>query len=202
MAEITPVRRLSAKELKVFNRVASDFSHLGPTSSEMLCRFAEASVRYEDAVRDVKKHPTVEQPIVNRSTGNVTGFKVVRNPAFRTLAEAQSQMNALARRLLIDTASENRRLTLQSKKARSLSADEEASRTEQACRDALTEAEIAEGYTRYVALYGVPFWCTDDMARELVIEWLCDPIFHMKPCTEEQTKNGDVDDCEEEDNGL
>jgi hypothetical protein len=173
MAEITPVRKLSAKERKVFDRVASDFSHLGPTSSEMLCRFAECAVRYEDALKDVKKHPTVEQPIVNRSTGNITGYKIVRNPAFRTLAEAQSQMNALARRLLIDAASENRRLTLLSKNSRSLSADEESSRREREIRDSITEEKIEAAIARYRNSGLVPWWnSTYEAQREYVVYWM------------------------------
>jgi phage terminase small subunit len=202
MIDINPVRKLSAKERKVFDRVVSDFSHIGQTASEMLCRFAEASVRYEDAVKDIKKNPTVKTAVINRSTGNIVGYKEVRNPAFRTLSEAQSQMNALARRLLIDAASENRRLTLLSKKSRALNADEEAYRDEKQCRDSLTEEQIAEGYERFVAGYGWPYAHDEETKRNIVIEWLCEPLFHMKPCTEEQLASGDVDNCEEPDNGL
>jgi phage terminase small subunit len=199
---LVPIRRLTGKEKKVFDRVVSDFDHLNQTSAEMLCRYSEAFVRYEDASKEVKRHPTVKQPVVNRSTGNVTGFKEIRNPAFRTLAEAQSQLNSLARRLLIDAASETKRLTLQSKKARSFSALEHEVRNERDIRASLTEEQIADGFERYLKRYVFPPWCDDEMNRELVIEWLCDPIFHLKPCTQEQISSGDCSGCEDEDDGL
>ena len=119
---VMPNKRLAAKERRVFDRVVSEFAHLKQSDADMIARYSEAFIRYETAAAQVKRYPMVQKPTINRSTGNVVGTTPVRNPLFRTVAEAQSQMNSLARRLLIDAASENRRLSLQSKKARSAAA--------------------------------------------------------------------------------
>lgn len=116
---LIPTRRLTAKERAVFDRVASEFVHLTPTDEEMLSQYSEAVARYTSAAKSVKKSPTISLPVVNRSTGNVTGEKTIRNPAFATLKEATAQMNSLARRLMIDAHSAKKRLRLASKIARS-----------------------------------------------------------------------------------
>lgn len=84
----------------------------------MLTAYAEAVVRYEAAVRETKKRPTIAQPVINRASGNVTGEKEIRNPAFATLREAQQQAATLARRLMIDPASAEKRQRLATRKAR------------------------------------------------------------------------------------
>lgn len=115
---ITPTRRLNAKERAVFERVVSEFTHLQASDAEQLTQFAEAAVRYEKAAKDTKKNPTVSSPVVNRATGNVTGEKIIRNPAFITLKEAQTAMNSLGRRLLIDAHSAEKRQRLLTKRVR------------------------------------------------------------------------------------
>jgi hypothetical protein len=116
---LTPTRRLTAKERAVFDRVASEFNHLTSSDEEQLTQYAEANVRYQVAAKATKKHPTISLPVINRSTGNVTGEKIVRNTAFATLKESQAAMNSLARRLMIDAHSAEKRLRLASKIARS-----------------------------------------------------------------------------------
>jgi phage terminase small subunit len=140
--ELVPTRRLLKKERAVFDRVASQFSHLKQTDEDMLTRYSEASVTYTEAVRQTKKHPTVKTPVINRSTGNVTGYKEVRNTAYRTVSESQSQLNSLARRLLIDAASENKRLLLQSKLSRAASGLDSLARSEREILASLTEEQI------------------------------------------------------------
>lgn len=141
---LLPTRRLTAKERAVFDRVSSQFAHLTASDAEQLTQYAESSVRYEAAVRETKKHPTVSQPVINRTTGNVVGEKPVRNPAFATLREAQAQMVSLGRRLLIDAHSADKRQKLLTRKSRSLTAAEQDT-------PALTEARMAayaaEAYT-------------------------------------------------------
>jgi len=104
-AELRPTRRISTRERAVFDRILRDFRHLRPSDAEMLTQYAETVVRYEIAAKETKKQPVVSVPIVNRASGNVTGEKQTRNPAFATLRESQQQMTALARRLMIDAAS-------------------------------------------------------------------------------------------------
>ena len=82
-----PTRKLTAKERKVFERVLSEFIHLTSSDGEQLTQYAEAVIRYETAVKETKKHPIVSVPIINRSTGNLTGEKLIRNPAFVTVKE-------------------------------------------------------------------------------------------------------------------
>ena len=110
----------------MFRRILSEFQHLSTSDAETLTTYAEAVVRYDAARRETKKNPTVQTPVINRSTGNITGTRSARNPAFATLREALAQMTTLARRLLLDPASANKRATLLTKRARALRASEES----------------------------------------------------------------------------
>jgi uncharacterized membrane-anchored protein YjiN (DUF445 family) len=139
---ITPTRRLNKAQRAVFDRVIAEFIHLTSSDAEQLTQLAEATIRYQTAERETRKNPTISVPVVNRATGNITGEKIVRNPAFTTVKEAQSQMNALARRLIIDAASAEKRQRLLTKKARALAAAEAAKRQSQSAEAKLTEDEI------------------------------------------------------------
>ncbi len=150
---LVPTRRLNVKERRVFDRVLSEFVHLGPSDAEQLTQYAEAVVRYETAMKAAKKHSTVSIPVVNRATGNVTGEKIVRNPAFVTLREAQSQMNTLARRLLIDTHSAEKRQRMLTKKARALAASESKSADDAAALNGVTEIQIEAEIVRLAKVY-------------------------------------------------
>lgn len=141
---LTSTRRLSSKERAVFDRVTSEFVHLAASDAEQLTQYAEAVVRYQTAAKETKKSSTVSIPVVNRATGNVTGEKIIRNPAFATLKEALSQMNALARRLLIDAHSAEKRQRLLTKKARALVAAETQSASSEAALANLSEEQIEE----------------------------------------------------------
>jgi phage terminase small subunit len=141
-ASIVPTRRLPAKERAVFDKVLTDFIHLAPSDAEQLTQYAEAVVRYRKAEKDTRKDPTISTPIVNRATGNVVGQRTVRNPAFATMRESQAQMNSLARRLMIDATSADKRQRLLTKKARSMAASESASADAQAAIKNLTEEQI------------------------------------------------------------
>ena len=123
---LTPTRRLLKAEREVFERIRSEFVHLSVTDAEQLTQYAEAVARYEAALRETKKHPTVSAPVVNRRSGNIVGEKVIRNPAFVTLRESQAQMTTLARRLMIDAHSAEKRQRMLTKKARALAAAEQA----------------------------------------------------------------------------
>jgi hypothetical protein len=98
-------------------------------------------IRYEEATKETRKNPTVSTPVVNRATGNIVGERIIRNPAFATLKEAASAIRSLARRLMIDAHSAEKRLRLLTKKSRALVAAES-----QAADDAtntITEEQIA-----------------------------------------------------------
>ena len=125
-ALLKPTRRLSTAERRIFDRIRREFVHLVTSDAEQLTQYAEAVARYETAAKEAKKHPTITVPVINRSTGNVVGEKIARNPAFATVKETQQQMNTLARRLLIDPASAEKRARLLTKKARALAASEQA----------------------------------------------------------------------------
>jgi phage terminase small subunit len=150
---ITPSRKLAAKERKIFDRVVSEFIHLQTSDAEQLTQYAEAVVRYEAAAKDVKKSPTIAVPVVNRSTGNIVGEKLVRNPAFATIKEAQAQVNALARRLLIDAHSTEKRQRLLTKKSRALAASETQSAEDAAKLSGVSEAEIQGEIDRLAKIY-------------------------------------------------
>jgi hypothetical protein len=160
---ITPTRRLNGKERIVFDRVLDNFSHLKTSDAEQLTMYAEASVRYADASRDTKKNPTVKVPVINRSTGNVTNYKDVRNPQFRTVKEATSDMNSLARRLMIDSASQNKLLVLESKKARAGTGKASMTLWEKTVLASVTEAKI------------ISKMAEADCSRQFAIELLTDP---------------------------
>lgn len=192
--DITPTRRLTAKERKIFARVTAEFIHLQPSDAEQLTQFAEAVIRYETAAKETKKHPTVAVPVVNRATGNVTGEKIVRNPAFTTVKEAQSQMNALARRLMIDAYSAEKRQRLLTKKARALAAAEMTSASHEAALSSATEEQIAIEIDRVAKTY---IHATPETLRQHAIWYLTDPYINMTPCTEEQIASGDTYRCEE-----
>ncbi len=174
-ASITPTRRLPAKERAVFEKVLADFIHLQPSDAEQLTQYAEAVIRYRTAEKDTRKHPTVSTPVVNRSTGNVVGEKLVRNPAFATMKEAQTQMNSLARRLLIDATSADKRQRLLTKKARSLAASEATSAESKSAVANLTESQIQ---TRIEELRKKYIHATEDTLRAMAIWEIteCDPL--------------------------
>jgi hypothetical protein len=142
LTTLTPTRRLSAKERIIFDRLTSAFTHLQPSDEEQITQYAEANVRYQIAAKETKKNPTISVPVVNRSTGNVTGEKSVRNPSFTTLREATSQMNSLARRLMIDAHSSEKRLRLASKKLRSASGVVASNAASNVALASITEKEI------------------------------------------------------------
>ena len=163
LAAITPTRRLSKKERSVFDRVLADFSHLKSSDAEQITQYAEASIRYADAARDTKKNPTVKVPVINRSTGNVTQYRDVRNPSFRTVKEATSDMNSLARRLMIDSASQNKLLVLESKRARAATGKASMTVWERTVLASITEEQIVFKMTE------------QDCDRAYAIELLTDP---------------------------
>lgn len=139
---MTPTRRLKKAEREVFERVNSEFIHLTSTDAEQLTQYVEAVVRYEAALKQTTKHPTISVPVVNRSTGNITGEKIVRNPAFTTIKEAQSQMNALARRLMIDAHSAEKRQRMLTKRSRALAASESNTVSDAAALAEVSESQI------------------------------------------------------------
>jgi len=67
-APIAPTRKLTVKERRVFHRVLSEFVHLTSADAEQLTQYAEAVNRYESAVKEIKKHPTISVPVINRAT--------------------------------------------------------------------------------------------------------------------------------------
>jgi len=123
---LVPTRRLKARERAIFDRITNQFNHLRESDAEQLTQYSEASIRYENALKETQKHPVVTVPVVNRSTGNIIGEKTVRNPAYATLKEATQQMTALARRLLIDAHSAEKRQRLLTKNARAFAGSEQA----------------------------------------------------------------------------
>lgn len=192
--QITPTRRLAAKERKVFDRVVSEFLHLQPSDAEQLTQYAEAIVRYETAVKESKKHPTISVPVINRSTGNIVGEKLIRNPALTTLKEAQSQHSSLARRLMIDAHSAEKRQRMLTKKARALQASEQKSANDASALNDVTEEQIQ---VEIQTLREIFTEATPSSLRQRAIWQLTDPYLNMPPCTEEQIASGDTYRCEE-----
>lgn len=139
---IAPTRKLKAAERRIFDRVTSSFLHLSPSDSEQLTQYAEAVARYEAAIKETKLRPLLSIPIINRSTGNVTGEKTVRNPAFATIKEATGLITSLARRLMIDAHSAEKRQKLLTKKARALAACESKSASDAEILGAINEEQI------------------------------------------------------------
>lgn len=164
---LSPTRRLNKAERTVFERVNSEFIHLTTSDAEQLTAYAETVVRYEIALKSTKKNATISVPVVNRSTGNVTGEKIIRNPAFATLKEAQSQMVALARRLMIDAHSAEKRQRLLTKKSRAMIAAEQKQAADSASiadiDESAVQAKIDELRTVYTE-------ATEDTLRTLA-EW-------------------------------
>lgn len=176
-AQITPTRRLATKERRVFDRVLSEFIHLTTSDAEQLTQYAEAVVRYEMAAKETKKHPTVSISVVNRATGNVTGEKLVRNTAFVTLREAQVQITALARRLLIDSHSAEKRQRALTKRSRALAASEAKSATHAAALNGVSEEQI-EAEIEHMRIAREYIHAPDDVLRHEAIWYLtvCLPL--------------------------
>jgi phage terminase small subunit len=175
MATIAPSRRVPAAARLVFEKVASEFIHLRASDAEQLTQYAEAVVRYRTAEKETRKRPTISTPIVNRATGNIVGEKIVRNPAFATMREAQAQMNSLARRLMIDAHSADKRQRLLTKKARAMAASEAASAASQSAVANLTEFEIQNQMDEFRKRYT---YATEDILRADVMWYLtvCKPL--------------------------
>ena len=139
---LAPTRRLPAKERRVFDEVLSNFVHFGPSDAETLTQYAEAVIRYEKAAKEAKRNPTLTLPTFNKATGNQTGTRVVRNPALTTIKEAQTQMATLARRLMIDPSSAEKRARLLTKRSRALLASEQAQAANKDISRKFSEAEV------------------------------------------------------------
>lgn len=172
---IIPTRKMTAREQKVFDRVLTDFVHLTPSDSEMLTQYAEAVVRYETAAKEAKKNPTISLPVINRASGNIVGHKDVRNPAFVTVREAQSQANSLARRLMIDAVSAEKRQRLQARRLQALAAKETKEAAQSAAEHGVTEEQIQMEMERCRSVY---INCSDSVLRHEAMWYLtvCKPL--------------------------
>jgi P27 family predicted phage terminase small subunit len=180
---LAPTRRLNTKERDVFNRVVAEFAHLTASDEEQLTQYCEAVVRYQIAAKETKKNPLVSTPVVNRSTGNIVGDKLGRNPAWITLKESQTAMNSLARRLMIDASSANKRQSLLTKKARALSGIESQSIADNAVLASITEEQIQAEIQIAAAKYKD---ATPEVLRQEAI-WVLTvlrPILADDPCTD------------------
>jgi len=166
---IAPTRKLINKELDVFNRVLSESVHLTSADAEQLTQYAEAVIRYETALKQTKKHPTISVPVINRSTGNVTGEKRVRNPAFVTLKEALTQMNVLARRLMIDAHSAEKRQRLLTKRSQAMAASESKMAADSAVKNSITEKQIQAAMKMLAA---DSYFATEHVLRQHAIWYL------------------------------
>lgn len=154
--ELRPTRRLNKREKSTFDGIRSSFSHLTGADSELLTMYAETAERYRVAARDAKKSPTLAVETFNKSTGNATGVKVIKNPAATMAKESLSALTSLARRLLIDPASAEKRQRLLTKKSRALQAAEqaEAEQTGRQFAEADIGAMMAELINRRYILRG------------------------------------------------
>jgi len=180
---IVPTRRLTAKERSVFDRVVSDFVHLQGSDAEQLTQYAEAVVRYQTAAKEIKKNPNISIPVVNRATGNIVGEKLVRNPAFATVKETQTQMNTLARRLMIDAHSAEKRQRLLTRKARALAAVESKHSSDSSLLAGITEEQIKAEIEMAAKIY---IHATPDVLRQDAIWTLTvfNPMMSIDPCTD------------------
>jgi hypothetical protein len=177
---ITPTRRLNTKEKKVFDRIVSEFSHLQSSDAEQLTQYAETQVRYVLSQNQAKRNPTVTVPVINRSTGNVTGEKTVRNnTAFATMKESAALLVSLGRRLLIDAHSAEHRSRLLTKRARALAASESKAAANAATLNAITEEQIEAGMQEQAKTYTA---ATPDTLRQLALWHL---TVYLPSCVED-----------------
>jgi len=172
---ILPTRKLTAKERRIFDRILAEFVHLNSSDAEQLTQYSEAVARYERAAKETKLRPTIDSPVVNRASGNITGYKSIRNPAFITLRESQSQANSLARRLMIDAVSTEKRQRLQSKQMQALSGREAKIAAESARNCWVSEEDVQEEMERRRAIYR---YSNEDVLRQEAIWYLtvCLPL--------------------------
>lgn len=139
---IEPTRKLSAKERREFNRIVASGPHLTPADGRVIADLAGLYVRRAEADADARKNKTIEQPIINRSTGNIVGTRQVRNPAFVTLRETSVQIGRLERALLLLPSQASKRLRLLTKQAQAAAENEQQHADEYQRHVAISDEDI------------------------------------------------------------
>lgn len=168
---LEPTRRLAPKERRQFERVVGQYSHFLPGDADALTRLAVAYARYIDAEKDTRKNPMVQIPVVNRSTGNVTGHKPARNPAFATLKEMAQLIARLERNLLIGPAYDAKRQAMLTKRARAAQGAAEDAAEESAIDSAITPEVIAAEIEDVESTFG-PDYFTPEQAEHVALHHL------------------------------
>lgn len=168
---IEPTYKLAIKERREFERILAQYSHFLPGDADALTRLAVLYSRYRSAERETKRKPMVDVPIVNRSTGNVTGHKQTRNPAFATLRETSVQIARLERNLLIGPAYDAKRQAMLTKRARAAQGAEQAAAEESAIEIAITPAVIAAEIEDIQSIHG-PDYFEPGQAERIALDHL------------------------------
>jgi len=85
---------LSKEARRVWDHVAESLGdNLKSVDSYALSSFCVAAVRWQSAEQTIDEQGQfLEQPIVNRSTGNVIGTKIIPHPAIKIAKEAREAM--------------------------------------------------------------------------------------------------------------
>jgi len=102
-------RDLSAVAKRLWKRLVAANIHLDESTTELLAAYCESYANWCLAQSDIREHGlTLKEPVVNRSTGNVVGYKVVKNPSVTIAKDEKQAMQSLAAKLGLDPTSRER----------------------------------------------------------------------------------------------
>jgi P27 family predicted phage terminase small subunit len=102
-------KTLSPVAKKLWKKVTDEHSHLTTADSELLAAYVESWAMLQLAQNALREHGLIlSEPIVNRSTGNVTGHKRMKNPAHGIAKDERAAMQSLSTKLGLDPSSRER----------------------------------------------------------------------------------------------
>ncbi len=137
-------KSLSPVAKKLWKKVTDEHTHLTTADSELLAAYVESWAMLQLAQDALREHGLIlSEPIVNRSTGNVTGHKRMKNPAHGIAKDERAAMQSLSTKLGLDPSSRERLGVdlLTAKRSRS-------TRQERASRDADEYADSVFQHTQ------------------------------------------------------
>lgn len=141
--DIKPTKRLAPKARKHFDRITAQNPHLLPENADAVTSYALALAGRDAAEIEITKRPRITVPVVNRSTGNVTGHAVKRNTAaFADLRLYSQQVRQYERSLRIGPAYDAQRSAMTTRRARREQAAVKDANSEDAILAAITHADI------------------------------------------------------------
>lgn len=110
-AESGPIRPkfLSPVATKLWKKVTAEYSHLQSADTELLVAYVQSWEMLQLAQDALREHGLIiSQPITNKTSGNIVGHRLTKNPAATAAKDAMAAMQSLSTKLGLDPSSRER----------------------------------------------------------------------------------------------